>query len=112
MHPLTKIKPKIDPTLIYEGQIADRVTEDDYETKNIMEYDQKFSDRVRVFVKGGRGGSGCLAFSRENYQSRRPDGGSGGKGGDVYFKATEKLMSLYDLRRAHFVGNHGGYGKG
>jgi GTP-binding protein len=41
----------------------------------------------------------------------RPDGGSGGKGGDVYFKASEKMTSLYDLRRAHFLGNNGKGGK-
>jgi len=39
-----------------------------------------------------------------------PDGGNGGDGGAVYFRATEKLNSLYDLRRAHFLGNNGGHG--
>lgn len=39
-----------------------------------------------------------------------PDGGSGGKGGDVYFRSTGRLSSLYDLRRAHFLGNNGKYG--
>lgn len=66
----------------YEGQIGDRLTEDDYTTKNLMDvcigsginnilyqYDQKFSDRVRIYVQGGNGGSGCAAFSRENYGS-------------------------------------------
>ena len=41
----------------------------------------------------------------------KPDGGSGGKGGDVYFKSCDKMGSLYDLRRAHFLGNNGGPGK-
>lgn len=39
-----------------------------------------------------------------------PDGGEGGNGGDVYFRSTERLSSLYDLRRAHFYGNNGKYG--
>ena len=41
----------------------------------------------------------------------KPDGGNGGKGGDVHFKSSEKLTSLYDLRRAHFLGNNGGHGR-
>ena len=40
-----------------------------------------------------------------------PDGGDGGDGGDVYFRSTARLSSLYDLRRAHFFGNNGGYGQ-
>lgn len=40
-----------------------------------------------------------------------PDGGSGGHGGDVYFKSTARITSLYDLRRAHFLGNNGKAGK-
>jgi GTPase involved in cell partitioning and DNA repair len=36
-----------------------------------------------------------------------PDGGDGGLGGDVYFRSTGRLSSLYDLRRAHFYGNNG-----
>ncbi len=39
-----------------------------------------------------------------------PDGGDGGHGGSVYFRATGRLSSLYDLRRAHFFGNNGKYG--
>lgn len=41
-----------------------------------------------------------------------PDGGSGGNGGDVYFRATTRLSNLYELRRAHFKGNKGKNGKG
>ena len=41
-----------------------------------------------------------------------PDGGSGGKGGDVYFRASQNISSLYSLRRAHFFGNPGKHGKG
>jgi len=67
---------------------------------------------VIVSVHGGMGGNGCVSFKRENYGTKIPDGGSGGKGGDVYFKATSRLSNLYDLRRAHFKGNNGKPGKG
>ena len=77
-----------------------------------MKYDQKFADRVVVYVKGGDGGAGCLSFKRENYGAKVPDGGSGGDGGDVYFKASMRLQNLYELRRAHFTGNNGKSGKG
>lgn len=40
-----------------------------------------------------------------------PEGGNGGDGGDVYFKATSRILSLHDLRRAHFRGNHGKSGR-
>ena len=79
-------------------------------TSNLMDYDQKFSDKVRIYVQGGIGGSGCFSYSFENYGSKVPDGGDGGHGGDVYFRSTGRLSSLYDLRRAHFYGNNGKYG--
>lgn len=88
-----------------------RQTEGEFETENLMRYDQKFLDKVRVWVMGGKGGTGSTSFNRENYQSRIPDGGSGGDGGDVFFKANSRLNSLHDLRRAHFKGNNGKPGR-
>ena len=76
-----------------------------------MTYDQKFADKVRVFCIGGAGGNGCVSYQRENYGFKLPDGGSGGKGGDVYFRSTYRLANLYELRRAHFKGNNGKSGK-
>lgn len=96
----------------YEGRLADRVTEEAFETENLMQYDQKFADKVRVWCIGGIGGNGCVSYERENYGFKLPDGGSGGDGGDVYFKSTSRLSSLYELRRAHFKGNNGKPGKG
>lgn len=52
-----------------------------------------------------------MSHCRENYGFKLPDGGSGGDGGDVYFKATSRLNNLYELRRAHFKGNNGKPGK-
>ena len=66
---------------------------------------------MRVWCKGGNGGNGCISYQRENYGFKVPDGGCGGKGGDVYFKATSRLSNLYELRRAHFKGNNGKSGK-
>lgn len=64
-----------------------------------------------MYCRGGNGGRGCYSFLRENYGSRIPDGGSGGSGGDLYFRSTSRLSSLFDLRRAHFEGNHGKIGR-
>lgn len=69
----------------YDGRIADRATEEEFETENLMAYDQKFADKVRVWCIGGDGGNGCISFFRENYGFKIPDGGCGGNGGDVYF---------------------------
>ena len=60
----------------------------------------------------GNGGNGCISHARENYGFKIADGGNGGKGGDVYFQASERLSNLYELRRAHFKGNNGKSGKG
>src|SRR5262245_45501512 len=72
-----------------------------------------FVDRVKIFVKGGDGGRGCVSFRREPYVPRGgPDGGTGGKGGDVYLVAVSHQNTLLPLRyhtefRAE-RGEHGG----
>jgi len=80
-----------------------------------------FVDRVKIFVKGGNGGNGCASFRREPYVPRGgPDGGPGGKGGDVVLVAVSHQNTLLPLRyhtefRAE-RGAHGGpgnrYGRG
>ncbi|MEC9250019.1 MAG: GTPase ObgE [Pseudomonadota bacterium] len=72
----------------------------------------KFLDQVKVFVKSGNGGAGCVSFRREAYvEYGGPDGGDGGKGGDVWVEAVEGLNTLIDYRyQQHFkaqVGTHG-----
>jgi len=58
-----------------------------------------FIDEVRIWVKAGNGGDGCLAFRREKYVPRGgPSGGDGGRGGDVYLVANEHLNTLLHLR--------------
>ncbi len=59
----------------------------------------RFIDEAEVFVKAGKGGDGCISFRREKYIPRGgPDGGDGGKGGDVYIQAKGNLFTLYDLK--------------
>jgi len=73
-----------------------------------------FIDRVKVFVKGGRGGNGAVAFLREKYRPRGgPAGGDGGKGGDVVFVATSSKHTLLDFKyKKHFKAQSGEHGKG
>lgn len=74
-----------------------------------------FVDQARIFVKGGNGGRGCVSFRREPYVPRGgPDGGAGGKGGDVALQAVRHQNTLLPLRyRTEFRaerGRHGGSG--
>ncbi len=59
----------------------------------------RFVDEATITVRSGKGGNGCASFRRERYIPRGgPDGGDGGKGGDVSFRGSDKLMTLYDFR--------------
>jgi GTPase len=71
-----------------------------------------FVDRVILFVRGGDGGAGCLSFRREKYIPRGgPDGGDGGKGGDVVVRAVAGTDSLADIvNRKHWRAQRGGRG--
>ena len=61
-----------------------------------------FIDEAKIWVKAGDGGNGCLSFRREKYVPKGgPDGGDGGKGGDVYFEAVENLDTLLDFSGRH-----------
>jgi len=73
-----------------------------------------FIDYVKIFCKGGDGGNGCVSFRREKYVPRGgPDGGDGGKGGDVVLVADPHLLTLYDLRlHPHLRGERGRHGQG
>jgi len=73
-----------------------------------------FIDQVHIFVKGGDGGAGCMSFRREAYVPKGgPDGGDGGKGGDVILQADQQLSSLVDYRfKHHFTAQRGQHGKG
>jgi GTP-binding protein len=71
-----------------------------------------FNDRARIVVRSGRGGDGALAFRREKYVPRGgPDGGDGGRGGDVVIVADAALRDLSSVRgRPEFRGTRGGHG--
>ncbi len=73
-----------------------------------------FIDKVRVHVAAGDGGNGCLSFLREKYlEFGGPNGGDGGKGGDVFLEASPRITTLLDLaQRPHLKAASGGHGKG
>ena len=59
----------------------------------------RFIDEAEILVRAGKGGHGCVSFRREKFIPKGgPDGGCGGKGGDVYLRASNKLLTLYDFR--------------
>jgi GTP-binding protein len=73
-----------------------------------------FVDRVKIFVKAGDGGRGCVSFRRETFVPRGgPDGGNGGKGGDVILEAVSHQNTLLPLRyHTEFRAERGGHGMG
>jgi GTP-binding protein len=73
-----------------------------------------FLDQAKVFLKSGAGGPGAVSFRREKYiEYGGPDGGNGGKGGDVVLEAVAGLNTLIDFRYSqHFKAQRGGHGMG
>lgn len=58
----------------------------------------EFVDRVKIFVKAGDGGNGCVSFRREKYVPKGgPDGGDGGDGGFVFLRANPSLSTLIEF---------------
>ena len=73
-----------------------------------------FTDKVRIFVRGGNGGAGCMSFRREAHVPMGgPDGGDGGHGGNVIVQADASISSLIEYRfKHHFKAERGTHGKG
>ncbi|MBO4535272.1 MAG: GTPase CgtA, partial [Clostridia bacterium] len=68
-----------------------------------------FLDKAKIYIKAGNGGDGKVSFHREKYVPMGgPDGGDGGKGGDIIFVADNQLTTLIDFRyRAHYRAENG-----
>src|SRR5207247_6288143 len=73
-----------------------------------------FVDQVKVFAQAGKGGRGCVSFRREKFVPKGgPDGGDGGRGGDVIFRADRHVDNLANLfYEALIKAKNGGHGKG
>jgi GTP-binding protein len=74
----------------------------------------KFLDQCKVYIRAGDGGAGAVSFRREKFiEYGGPDGGDGGRGGDVWAEAVEGLNTLIDFRyQQHFKAKTGGHGMG
>jgi GTP-binding protein len=74
----------------------------------------KFIDEAIITVQSGNGGRGCVSFRREKYIPRGgPDGGDGGKGGDVVLKSTSRRRTLYPFQfKRQFKAQDGAHGQG
>lgn len=74
----------------------------------------RFVDMINVTVVGGRGGNGCMSFRREKFiPNGGPDGGNGGRGGNVIIEAAANLQTLADFeRRRRFAAQNGEHGSG
>jgi GTP-binding protein len=74
----------------------------------------KFLDQAKVYVRSGDGGGGAVSFRREKFiEFGGPDGGDGGRGGDVWIEAVDGLNTLIDYRyQQHFKAGTGGHGMG
>ncbi len=74
----------------------------------------KFLDQAKVYIRSGAGGAGCISFRREKNVARGgPDGGDGGKGGDIWIEAADGLNTLIDYRyQQHFKAGTGVHGMG
>ena len=74
----------------------------------------KFLDECKIYIRSGNGGGGAVSFRREKYiEYGGPDGGKGGKGGDVWIEAVEGLNTLIDFRyHQHFKAETGVHGMG
>lgn len=74
----------------------------------------KFLDQAKIYLKAGDGGNGCVSFRREKFiEFGGPDGGDGGRGGDIVFEAVANLNTLIDFRyQQHFKAERGINGAG
>lgn len=74
----------------------------------------KFLDQTKIYIRSGNGGAGAVSFRREKFiEYGGPDGGDGGRGGDVWIESADGLNTLIDYRyQQHFKAGTGGHGMG
>ena len=74
----------------------------------------KFLDQAKIYIRSGAGGNGCIAFRREKFiEFGGPNGGDGGRGGDVWVECVQNLNTLIDYRyQQHFFAKSGTPGMG
>ena len=74
----------------------------------------KFLDQAKIYIRSGDGGAGCVSFRREKFiEFGGPDGGDGGRGGDVFVECVDGLNTLIDYRyQQHFKAQRGEHGMG
>jgi GTP-binding protein len=74
----------------------------------------RFLDQAKIYISSGDGGAGCISFRREKFiEFGGPDGGNGGRGGDVWAECVQNLNTLIDYRyQQHFKAKTGGHGMG
>ena len=73
-----------------------------------------FTDKAKIYIKAGNGGNGAIAFHREKYiAAGGPDGGDGGRGGDIVFRADDAMTTLMDFKyKKKYIAENGGAGMG
>jgi GTP-binding protein len=96
------------------AQIYSRTSFGEWRRLGIYPKAMKFLDEAKVYIASGAGGNGCISFRREKFiEFGGPNGGDGGKGGDVVIEAVNGLNTLIDYRyQQHFKAQRGGNGMG
>jgi GTPase len=96
------------------AQIYSRTSFGEWRRLGIYPKAMKFLDEAKVYIASGAGGNGCISFRREKFiEFGGPNGGDGGKGGDVVVEAVNGLNTLIDYRyQPHFKAQRGGNGMG
>ena len=97
---------------VLENQISLKYSKD-FKLNIISEQNALSVDRVKIYIKAGQGGNGKTSFHTEKFVRKGgPDGGDGGKGGDVIFVADRSLDSLIDFKfTKHFRAENGANGE-
>src|SRR5438045_7301319 len=81
---------------------------------SLLDWGARLYDKARIYVQAGAGGDGAMSFRREAHVPRGgPDGGDGGRGGDVVLVCDASLRDLQSYKRkAHYRARRGGHGQG